>query len=553
MITRHHPLATRLNVLKVIQLLTFSIIATLTHAQVIPRPAHDAQRPGEFILPDRATLSAPTADAEFYRNTLSQAGFPVARATSDSAATIQFLSGNLLRDSQSIPSGEAYAIRILQGNIKIFASTPTGHFYALQTLIQLLEDARRTDPQSLRIPCREINDSPRFRWRGFMLDESRHFTGTDGVKRLMNAMARFKLNRFHWHLTDSAAWRIEIKKYPELTRIGARGSETDRRPNAPVLFYTQEQIREIVAYAKRRGITVIPEIDMPGHADAAVKAYPQHDGGGYRSKTDPKKWPHFTFNPAKEETLEFLDDILSEVAALFPEAEIIHFGGDEVHFGWHNWPNIPEVQNLMKKEKLKDLAAVEAWFNRRMASSINQLGFKTGGWDEITARNLPPEKTVIWWWRHDRRDVLTQALAASYPVILTPRLPCYLDFVQHEDHQFGRRWNGFNPLSQTYHFPAPLQLSDSDEKKVLGIQASLWTEATPTQERRDFMTWPRLIALAEAAWTVEAKKDFSNFEKRLKPQLPWLKSRGIDFYDPFKNSTEVTNLPVNQGYLDAPD
>jgi hexosaminidase len=207
----------------------------------------------------------------------------------------------------------------------------------------------------------------------------------------------------------------------------------------------------------------------------------------------------------------------------------------------------------MKKEQLKDLAAVEAWFNRRMASSINQLGFKTGGWDEITARNLPPEKTVIWWWRHDRTDVLTQALAASYPVILTPRLPCYLDFVQHEEHRFGRRWNGFNPLSNTYNFPAPLQLSASDEKKVLGIQASLWTEATPTQERRDFMTWPRLIALAEAAWTAEAQKDFDNFEKRLKPQLPWLKSQGINFYDPFKNSTEVTNLPVNQGYLDAPE
>ena len=292
---------------------------------------------------------------------------------------------------------------------------------------------------------------------------------------------------------------------------------------------------------------------MPGHADAAVAAYPQHDGGGYQSKTDPQKWPHFTFNPAKMETLAFLDDVLAEVAGLFPDAGVIHFGGDEVHFGWQNWTKLPEVQELMKTENLKDLAAVETWFNRRMAATINKLGFKTGGWDEIAARDLPKDKTLIWWWRHDKPEILKQALAAGYPVILTPRRPCYFDFVQDDSHKAGRRWGGFNPLADVYQFPASLKLSAADEKKVLGLQACLWTETTITQARRDFMTWPRLIALAESAWTAEKQKNLTSFETRLKPQLLWLKSQGIGYYDPFAKSPEVTDKDAKTEYLDPPE
>jgi hexosaminidase len=330
------------------------------------------------------------------------------------------------------------------------------------------------------------------------------------------------------------------------------GSETDRSPDAPVQYYTQDEIREIVAYAKQRAINIIPEIDMPGHADAAVTAYPEHDGGGYQSKTDPLKWPRFTFNPAKKETLEFLDDILAEVAGLFPDAGVIHFGGDEVHFGWHKWPKLPEVQSLMKKEGIKDLAGVEAWFNRRTAATINRLGFKAGGWDEIVASGLAPDKSLVWWWRHDKPEMLKRALDAGFPVILTPRRPCYLDFVQHESHQVGRRWDGYNPLAVVYQFPAKLNLTDSDEAKVRGIQASLWTETTVTQARRDFMTWPRLIALAEAAWTAEEKKDFASFEDRLKPQFAWLKEKGIGYFDPFNHSPEVTDDGAKTEYLDPP-
>lgn len=529
------------------------IISPAAEASVVPLPADNRPLPGEFIFPSLATVSASPSEIDLYLQILTVTGIQATPAPADSPASIRFLSENLLPDRYPVPEGEGYVIRITPEVINIHAATSSGHFYGLQSLVQLIERSAESRVGPVRLPCRSVVDAPRFAWRGFMLDESRHFTGMTGVKRIIDAMARFKLNRFHWHLTDSAGWRIEIKKYPELTRIGARGNETDRRPDAPAEFYSQDEIREIVAYAKQRAITVIPEIDMPGHADAAVSAYPQHDGGGYKSKTDPRKWPRFTFNPAKQETLEFLDDILTEVAGLFPDAEVIHFGGDEVHFGWHHWPRLPEVQNLMKAENLADLAAVEAWFNRRMASTINSLGFKTGGWDEIVARNLPTDKTLIWWWRHDKPEILHRALDEGYPVILCPRLPCYLDFVQHESHVAGRRWNSFNPLSAVYQFPDCLKLSSESEGKVLGIQACLWTEATVTQARRDFMTWPRLIALAEAAWTAEPKKNFASFENRLKPQLQWLRAQGIGYYNPFTDSGEITDLTGDETYLDNPE
>jgi hexosaminidase len=530
-----------------------SIVLPVAEATIIPLPTHDRPLPGEFIFPATATVSASPSKIDLYLHILTKSGIQATPTSADSPASIRFLSESLLPDRYPVPEGEGYVIRITPEVINIHAATGTGHFYGLQSLAQLIESSAESRGGPVRLPCRSIVDAPRFAWRGFMLDESRHFTGMTGVKRLIDAMARFKLNRFHWHLTDSAGWRIEIKKYPELTRIGARGNETDRRPDAPAEFYTQEEIREIVAYAKQRAITIIPEIDMPGHADAAVSAYPQHDGGGYESKTDARKWPRFTFNPAKQETLEFLDDILREVAGLFPDAEVIHFGGDEVHFGWHQWPQLPEVQDLMKAGNLADLAEVEAWFNRRMASTINSLGFKTGGWDEIVSRNLPPDNTLIWWWRHDKPEILQRALDDGYPVILCPRLPCYLDFVQHESHVAGRRWNSFNPLSAVYQFPDCLKFSSEAESGVLGIQACLWTEATVTQARRDFMTWPRLIALAEAAWTAEPKKNFASFENRLKPQLQWLRAQGIGYYDPFTDSREITDCPGGEAYLDNPD
>lgn len=522
---------------------------------MIPRPAEVKEHKGQLSLPTDATVRLPNEkSAELFTSTLSAAtGFPVKAAPAGTPGTIQFLPANTRPDNIPVPSGEGYVIRVNAEIANIHAATQAGLFNGLQTLSQMIRNADRDAKGAILLPGALIVDAPRFAWRGFMLDESRHFTGEAGVKRLLDAMSRYKLNRFHWHLTDSAAWRIEIKKYPKLTTIGGRGNESDRSSDAPAQYYTQEQIRGIVAYAKERNITIIPEIDMPGHADAAVLAYPEHDGGGFIQKGDKNKWPHFTFNPAKKETLQFLDDVLKEVAALFPDAGAIHFGGDEVHFGWHKWNELPEVQDLMKRERLKDLAAVEAWFTVRMAKTINDLGFSTAGWDEITPRGLPKDKTLVFWWRHDKPQVLRDALDKGYPVVLCPRRPCYFDFVQHDSHKVGRRWGGYNPLADTYNFPAGVKLTSKDEKLVRGIQACLWTEGCITQQRRDFMTWPRLVALAESGWTTADRKDLASFEQRLPAEITWLKAKGISTYDPAVNSPEIGDQGAKPEYPDLPD
>ena len=517
----------------------FTSIPLLAEPALIPRPAEIRPTKGSFTLHSGGFAHVPMEARALYLKTLSDAaGFPVKLAPADASCAIQFLGTDSVPKEDTKPAGEGYLIRVLPKTVIVHAATPAGAFHGLQTLAQLLEGAEKSK-SSLALPCMVIADAPRFAWRGFMLDESRHFSGSEAVKRLLDTMARYHMNRFHWHLTDSPAWRIEIKKYPKLTEIGSRGSETDRSPDAPRQFYTQEQIREIVAYAKARHITIVPEIDMPGHADAAVVSYPENDGGGFTRKRG-NSWPHFTFNPAKPETLRFLDDILTEVAALFPDAGVIHFGGDEVHYGWKKWPELPEVQALMKSEGFTELSQVEAWFNRRMAKTINNLGFATGGWDEIAARNLPRDMTLVFWWRHDKPQVLRKALDAGYPVVLCPRRPMYFDFVQAAPHKVGRRWGGFNSLDQVYAFPDSLKtLRPEDNNLVRGIQACLWTETTVTQERRDFLTFPRLLALAEAAWTPAKRKDFESFQKRLKPHLPRLRQHGLHPYDPFANSPEV--------------
>jgi hexosaminidase len=353
-----------------------------------------------------------------------------------------------------------------------------------------------------------------------MLDESRHFTGKDGVKRLLDAMELLKLNIFHWHLTDGTGWRLEIKKYPKLTTIGATGNHTD--PKATPTFYTQDDIREILAYATERGITIIPEIDMPGHASAANRAYPEFSGGGSA------KFPDFTFNPASTATENYLHDILAEVRQLFPHAPMIHLGGDEVHFGWEQWPKLPEVKQLMQDKKFTKLDEVEGYFVRRIADHLHDSWNKIGLWDEASRFDLPPEKTVLFWWRHDKPQGLQDAVTKGYSIVLCPRLPLYFDFVQDASHQSGRRWAGkFAELSSVYAFPESLGATLPPHAKILGIQANLWTETTVTQERRDFMTFPRLLAASEAAWTKPERKDYPHFQQSMAVFMPHLEALGI--------------------------
>lgn len=512
-----------------------SLFVSAAQTQIIPEPVSYQQKEGQYTIKKGSFVYARMNVLNNYLKSLNEVtSLGLRRAPADAACAIQFLSGDMRGKTSAEFKGQkmldgAYTLRISTNAANIYADSESGHFYGLQTLLQLFRGGEKKEG-SLSIACAEIHDTPRFSWRGYMLDESRQFSGEKAVKRLLDTMAYYKMNRFHWHLTDSPGWRIEIKKYPKLTSVGGIGNHEDK--NAPARFYTQEQIKDIVAYAKARHITVIPEIDMPGHAAAAVRAYPQFGGGGS------KRHPDFTFNPADPATDAFLKDILKEVAQLFPDAGVIHYGGDEVHFGWEKWPTLPSVKKLMKEEGLK-LKDVERRFNQRFAKVINDLGYKTGGWDEITHAGLNKDKSLVFWWRHDKPKELHYALKEGYEVILCPRRPCYFDFVQHDSHKSGRRWKGFVPIEDTYAFPDTLELPASFSGKISGIQACLWTEATATQERRDFMTFPRLLALAEAAWTPKKVKNFKQFETRLKNHLPQLKARGFSYYDPFTNSPEV--------------
>jgi hexosaminidase len=302
--------------------------------------------------------------------------------------------------------------------------------------------------------------------------------------------------------------------------VGAQGNHTD--PKAAPTFYTQAEVRELVAYAKERGIAIIPEIDMPGHAAAANRAYPEFSGGGS------KQYPEFTFNPASPATEAFLQDILAEVRALFPEAPAIHLGGDEVHFGWEQWPKLPEVKQLMTEQRWTKLDPVEGRFVRRMAEHLAPTWERVALWDEASRFDLPPAKTLLFWWRHDKPQGLKDAADKGYAIVLCPRIPLYFDFVQDAAHKSGRRWAGkFAELSAIHAFPESLGATLPANAKVVGLQANLWTETAVTQERRDFLTFPLLLALAESAWTPAERKDFARFQQASALLLPHLEALGI--------------------------
>ena len=270
---------------------------------------------------------------------------------------------------------------------------------------------------------------------------------------------------------------------------------------------------------------VVPEFDMPGHATAVCRAYPEVSGGGEG------RWKHFTFHPCKEETYRFISDVLDEIVALFP-APYIHIGGDEVHYGNQNWFTDPEIQNFIKEKGLVNETGLEHYFIRRAADLVAAKGKKMIGWDEIVDAGISPSKALVMWWRHDRKYQLLKALEQGYQVVLTPRRPLYGDFVQDASHKVGRYWDGFNPLQDIYAFPEPIShLFKGYEDQILGMQFTLWTERIADGKRLDFMTFPRLIALAESAWTSPKEKDWSRFCMRLPSFLEYLKEQGIYYFD----------------------
>lgn len=422
---------------------------------------------------------------------------------------------------------EAYKLEIDKNKIKLTAKNPQGVFYGLMTLWQSLKLSNNNI-----IPCGLIQDKPRYAHRGFMLDESRHFFGKKKVMQIIDLISEFKINTFHWHLTDAPGWRIEVKAFPKLSTIGGKGNYTD--PNAPAKYYTQEEIKEIVAYAAERFVTIIPEIDMPGHATAANKAYPEYSGGGS------EKYPEFTFNPGKESTYAYLTTILREMADLFP-SKYIHIGGDEVHYGNDNWTTDSAIKSLMKREGLASIKDVEHYFIRRMSDSIATLGKKIAGWDEITESEVEKENLLIYWWRHNKPESLEKALNNKYNVVLCPRVPLYFDFVQHNSHKNGRRWNEkFGTLEDVYHYPDTLHTFTTEENYLIkGIQANLWTERFETNQQLDFTMYPRVFALSESAWTEKSNKNYTRFKSFLPPLYDYLDEQKIYYFNSLNDTLKL--------------
>lgn len=503
---------------------------------IVPRPNQYKVLEGQFKLSDVITVASKSEEfkglvAGLSQQAQKQAGIKL--LAKKRKAQIRLI------QSEQTGSEESYVLKITPDLIEIETATEEGVFYGMQSLIQMMIQAKQEGTVS--IPCCIIKDSPRYPWRGLMLDESRHFFGKAEVKKILDMMALHKLNKFHWHLTDESAWRIEIKKYPLLTEVGGAGTRWNS--DAPVKFYTQADIKDVIAYAAERYIEVIPEVDMPGHASAAVRAYPEVGGGGS------DKWPNFTFHPGKEMAYQFLTDILREVAGLFP-SPYIHIGGDEVHYGNQQWSSFPEVQELMKNEGLKDLVDVEHYFLNRMADSVKVIGKRVLGWDEVTNAGLSSERTGVMWWRHDKPEMLKSSIDNGFETILCPRRPLYFDFVQHESHTDGRRWSGFCPIEDVYAFPNA-QITGGEFYKsdlVKGIQANVWTETMHTPERLEFMLFPRLSALAEAAWTVDASKDYDDFKARLGWVIRFYEKEGISLFDPLnpERISEIKGVSENK-------
>jgi hexosaminidase len=445
-------------------------------------------------------------------------------------------------DLKILPSSYVYGsyeLVTFQKQVAITAADSAGLFNGLITLLQLYKSASLLK-NKLVLPHVVIHDQPRFGWRGFMLDESRHFFGKQIVKELLDWMAFYKMNRFHWHLSDSQGWRIEIKKYPLLTSVGGKGNFTDSLANAT--YYTQEEIREIVDYAKDRFITIIPEIDIPGHATAANRAYPAFSGG------DAPGYPAFTLDPANEETYAYLTDILNEIRTLFPSG-IIHLGGDEVAFGIAAWEKNPGVAKLMAANQMTDLNQVEYYFLRRMGDSVLKFSNYLMCWDEAVSAGLPVNKTYVSWWRQNKPESLNEAISKGYKVVLCPRLPLYLDFVQDSTHKSGRKWDKkkFNSYLDIYHFPEnSIAAGLSDKTDILGLQGNLWTETVVSKRRLQYLIFPRMASLAEAGWTAGSAKNDSHFNTRLKAHLILYDKENIYYYNPFQPDQHPEPIDVKK-------
>ena len=442
-----------------------------------------------------------------------------------------------LCDSSIVTGNEAYRIEIDKKGVRLSANTETGIFYGLQTLLQLLNNG-----DNKTLPALTINDSPRFPYRGLHLDVSRHFFDKEFVKKQLNAMAYFKMNRLHWHLTDGAGWRIEIKKYPRLTSfaawrpfdklndwwVGGRTFCEQDDPRAVGGYYTQDDIREVVAYAAERHITIIPEIEMPGHSEEVLATYPELSCSG-------KPYVNADFCIGTEKTFEFLENVLLEVIDLFP-SEYIHIGGDEASKS--SWKTCPRCQKRMADEHLNSVDELQSYMIHRIEKFLNDHGRKIIGWDEIIEGGLSPTATVMSW-RGEEGGM--KAVKAGNQAIMTPGKYCYLDAFQDAPNTQPMAIGGYLTLEKVYSFePVPDSLSTKEAELILGVQGNVWTEHIPTPEHYEYMIYPRILALAEIGWSPSEVKKWDNFHTRALQAVNILREQG---YNPFPLEKEIGDKP----------
>ncbi len=414
---------------------------------------------------------------------------------------------------------EAYLLDINESNVTIKASSEAGYFYAFQTLLQLVPVSKEKKARTeLKFDQLTIIDSPRFKWRGAMLDISRHFFGPESIKQLIDQMAAQKMNRLHLHLTDDTGWRIEIKEYPKLVEIGSLGDKTN--PDGSTMFLTEEEARDITAYANERQIMIIPEVDIPGHSGAIERAYPEFSGGNN------------TLNIANEDAIKMIETVMLRLSDFF-NTKYVHYGSDEVRH--HNWEARPDMYAKMKKLKLENQHEYEGWFDRRMADFIVNSGLKPIAWDEAAGFGVN-KATTLQWWRGEHPDVLHTAAESGYDVILSPVDYLYLDYPSHLK-ESGANWeglhNGPNSMEAIYNWTLiPDTFTDTMAAKVLGVEAGIWTEFIDNQKRLEYMTYPRLFAVAEKGWTAKSNINWGSFQERLSKKYERLKMQGINYRIP---------------------
>jgi len=501
----------------------------MSSLSLIPHPQSIISNPESFTLtPDtNIVMDEPNrANAQYLKNRLSPAtGYPFFVKQDFTYPGIHLKLQENLEDFGM----ESYNLVVSDDSIKIEAPTPHGVFNGLQTLLQLLppeiESPTSCPGTEWQISGVRISDRPRFPWRGFMLDEGRHFHGKETVMSLLDMMASLKMNIFHWHLTEDQGWRIQIQGYPRLTEIGSQRPGTsqnlwdmirDRHDGIPHGgYYTQDEIREIVAYAAERHISIIPEIEIPGHCVAALAAYPEYSctGGPFEVPTHRGIFKDI-YCPGKEGTFTFLQNILDQVIALFP-GQYIHIGGDEAPKV--RWKKCPDCKRRILEEGLKDVHALQSYFTNRIADYLAGHGRTIIAWNQALSDDMHPD-ALIQYWVGNRKGVV-DAIQGGRRTIISSYLGYYLD------HSYS-----LTPLSRIYDYePVFDELSLSKSENILGVEAPLWTEFVPDRARLDFQTFPRLLAVAETGWTAKNQKDLADFRRRLVDFEPRLDNLGIRY------------------------